>query len=379
MRYIIKTLRTLSDPRQPWKIKYELADILSICIVAVLCGARSSYEIQMFASLREEWFKGFLTLANGIPNRLTIERVLRLVNPKEFSKLFNRIMQHIQSSSKQSIVAIDGKCCYSRGDKGKRENILYMVSAWQQENAAILGQVSVEKKSNEITAIPELLQMLSIEEAIVTIDAIGCQKAIVKQIVKKNHAEYLIGLKNNQPNMQREMREYADYCLSESSMRNAYSTYSTMEKGHGRIEQRQYFLFHDLTWFAGLKEWENLRSLVMVKSTRTVGNSAPSSETRLYISSLQDVRQAAHAVRGHWSIENKLHWVLDVAFREDQWATKAETAAANLATIRKLALTFLRKSELPGKPNLSAPLKMWSCALDADTLNYVLFRAHAFS
>ena len=117
----------------------------------------------------------------------------------------------------------------------------------------------------------------------------------------------------------------------------------------------------------------------MVKSTRTVGNSAPSSETRLYISSLQDVRQAAHAVRGQWSIENKLHWVLDVAFREDQWATKAETAAANLATIRKLALTFLRKSELPGKPNLSAPLKMWSCALDADTLNYVLFHAHAFS
>ena len=379
MRYIIKTLKKLNDPRQAWKIKYELADILAICIVAVMCGAQSSCEIQTFAVLREEWFKDFLTLANGIPNRLTIERVLRLVNPKEFSNLFNRIMRHIQSSSKQSIVAIDGKRYYRRERESGRANAMYMVSAWQQENAAVLGQVGVGEKSNEIIAIPELLKILSIEDAVVTIDAIGCQKSIVKQIVKKNHAEYLIGLKGNQPIMQQEMREYAAYCLSEPAMCDAYSTYKTLEKGHGRIEKRQYFLFSDLSWFAGRTEWENLRSLVMVKSTRTVGNAASTTETRLYISSLQDVQQAAQAVRGHWNIENGLHWVLDVVFREDQWATKAETAAANLATIRKLALTFLRKSQLPGKQKLSAPLKMWSCALDLDTLNYVLFDTHVFS
>ena len=157
------------------------------------------------------------------------------------------------------------------------------------------------------------------------------------------------------------------------AQREAQDSRSLSEKGHGRIEKRQYFLFRDLSWFSGRVEWTGLRSLVMVKPTRTVGAQPPTTETRFYISSLTDVQQAAHAIRAHWGIENGLHWVLDVVFREDQWATKAENAAANLATIRKLALSFLRKAEFPGKVKLSAPLKMWKCALDLDSLNSVLF------
>lgn len=379
MHYIIRTLRKLTDPRQPWKIKHDLTDILAICIIAVMCGAQSSLEIQMFAEMRKEWFGGFLSLTNGIPNRLTFERVLRIIDSHAFSKLFTEIMQHIQTRSKGSVVAIDGKCCYSRGRNGKCENVLYMVSAWQQANAEVLGQVETEEKSNEITAIPRLLSMLSIEDAIVTIDAIGCQKTIVKQIVRKNHADYVIGLKANQQIMQSEMQEYAAYCLREPSMREAYDSYTTREKGHGRFEKRQYFLFHDLSWFNGRAQWEGLRSLVMVKSTREVGAQPATSEVRFYISSLTDVQQAAHAVRAHWGIENGLHWVLDVVFREDQWATKAANPAANLAIIRKLALSFLRKAEFPGKTKLSAPLKMWKCALDLDSLNTVLFSQREFS
>ena len=373
MRYIIKRLKRLRDPRQEWKVKHKLSDILAMCIIAILCGARSSLEIHTFVVYREVWFRGVLEMGNGIPGRLTINRVLSLIDPEKFSYIFTGIMQYVQNISKGAIVSLDGKGFYTPTENGEKKNALYMLNAWCNENSTILGQLKIDAKTNEITAIPELLKLLNLKGTTVTIDAIGCQKEIVKQIVKKNNANYLIALKDNQQTMSREMREYAEFCLSTPDMSNKYNQLSTCEKGHGRVEKREYYLFHDVSWFEDIGKWENLNALAMVRSTRQVKGRAASIETRYYITSLTDVALAAKAIRSHWGIENNLHWCLDVVMSEDAWASKSDIVAANLTTLRKLSFSFLRKAALPGGKILSGPLTMWSCALDTNVLNSVLF------
>lgn len=378
MRYIVKKLAQLSDPRQKWKVRHSLVDILAICIVAVICGAQTSLEIAEYGRLREEWFREFLELKHGMPSRLTINRVLGLVDPRQFSALFTVIMQYVQRLSKGGICSIDGKSYMTPRAGGECGSPLYMLNAWSNENSMILGQLRVEEKSNEVTAIPVLLKMLDIRDLTVTIDAIGCQKAIVSQITKQK-ADYVIGLKENQPTMYHEMRAYAQCCLADESMSEKYTSYTTIEKGHGRIEKREYYLFDDLSWFENRKEWDNLRGFIMVRSTRERTGKPTSTECRYYITSLTDVHKAGEAVRAHWGIENKLHWSLDVLLREDDWATREKQVAANLATIRKLALTFLRKAVVPGTEKMSGPLRMWACALDPSLLNKFLFLSNVFT
>ena len=369
MKYILMRLKEVQDPRQLGKIKHVLSDILAMCIISIMCGAKSTHQIHMFVQCREEWFRRFLEMPNGVPNRLTINRVLSLIQPKKFCVIFTEIMQQIQRLSKDAIVSLDGKSCFSKGEHGP----LYMVSAWCNENSSILGQVQSDMKSNEITAIPELLALLDIEGLTVTIDAIGCQKAIVERIVTKNKADYVIGLKGNQGNMHRNLSLYAEDCLADPHMRDNYTHVRTLEKGHGRIERRDYYLFSDLSWFPERKDWKKLNSVVMVKSRREVIGQEPSYETRYYISSLTDVEKASKAIRSHWGIENKLHWTLDVLMSEDDWMTKIATIAANLATIRKLALTFLRKAKQEDGEKLSGPMLMYRCGLNLPSLEQVLF------
>lgn len=373
MKYIISQLKKIRDPRQLWKVKHSLWEILTICIIAIMCGARSSLEINEFAILREEWFKTFLELPNGIPHRLTINRVLSLLKPRSFEKVFMIIMNHARKITDGAVVSIDGKSYYSQKKNRENTHPLYMLNVWCNENSTILGSIDIDEKTNEITAIPEILKMLDVKGATITIDAIGCQKNIVKQITKENGANYVIGLKGNQHDMYAEMVEYAQFCLSNSDMKDCYDKYKTIDSGHGRIETREYILFHDISWFESLEDWAGLGGLVMVHSMREVIGKGVTEEYRYYITSLTDVNEAAFAIRSHWGIENKLHWSLDVLFNEDGWATREAVVAANLATIRKLALSFLRKSNEPRFANLSGSLRMWRCALDIQSLNSILF------
>ncbi|MHC1786517.1 MAG: ISAs1 family transposase [Christensenellales bacterium] len=369
MKYILMRLEEIQEPRQLGKIKHPLISILAMCIISVMCGARSTHQINMFVQYKEDWFRRFLDMPNGVPNRLTINRVLGLIKSAMFCVIFTQIMQDIQRLSKDAIVSLDGKSCFSRGEEGP----LYMVTAWCNENSSILGQVEASVKSNEITAIPELLSLLGIQGLTVTIDAIGCQKKIVKQIVEKNKADYVIGLKRNQPNMLEELSLYAQDCLADPQMYDKYTHYQTIEKGHGRVEKRDYYLFPDLDWYEGKRGWENLNSVVMVQSVRQVLGQEASQETRYYISSLTAVEKAARAIRSHWGIENKLHWSLDVLMNEDDWMTKVATVASNLATIRKLALTFLRKAKQNEGQKLSGPMLMYKCSMSLPDLEQVLF------
>jgi len=372
---ITKILRKIEDPRQLWKVRHSLVEILFICIIGIIAGADSSHKIHLFAVNREKWLKKYFRLNHGIPSRLTIERVLSLMNPRAMEQAFFSIMGLVQQASKGNVVAIDGKAFFSNRNEDGSLNVFYMVGAWCAANGIALGQVQTKEKSNEITAIPELLKYLGIKGATVTIDAIGCQKEIVKQIIKGNKANYVISLKENQPTMYNELTEYAQDCITDPLQSSQYVKLVTLDKGHGRIEKREYFLFTDLTWFANRKDWIGLAGLVMVRSTRQVGSKEPTSETRYYITSLTNIEAAAEAIRSHWGIENCLHWVLDVAFHEDDWATRKSTAAANLSHLRRLTTNMLRADT----SSLSIPNKRYQCALNTDYLEKVVFRTDLFS
>lgn len=375
MKKLIRILRRIPDPRQTWKIRHSLAEILLICILAVTANANSSHEIHTFAVVHEQWLRRFVRLEKGIPSRFTFDRVLRLLNPKHFNIAFAQIMQLFQTASKGSIVALDGKAYYNTHEGRGNAGVLYMVNAWCARNGMTLGYVETQEKSNEITAIPELLKLLDVKGATVTIDAIGCQHEIVKQIVLKNKADYAIALKMNQPTMFEEFSLYAQHCLSQSDMGYLYEHHQTLEKGHGRIEKRDYYLFHDLAWFPDLAKWQNLHALLMVKSTRQIIGREPTTETRYFITSLTSVKDAATAIRTHWGIENNLHWVLDVVFKEDDWKTKDATSATNLAAIRRFTYNLLKAHP----DHSTTPIKRYMCSLNLDFLESVVFNPNIFS
>jgi predicted transposase YbfD/YdcC len=373
MHYIIKQLRKVKDMRQAWKTKHALEEILAICIMAMLCGADSISKIVSFAKLREKWLKKYLPLPNGLPHRLTIWRTLRVVNPTMLETIFNKIMHKVQHVSKGSVIAPDGKKYFTETGEDNVTRMLYVVNAWNEANGLTLGQVRTKEKSNEITALPELLKVLKIPGSIVTIDAAGCQKEIFKMIINKNKADYCIALKGNQGTMYDEMVQYAQDCLADPLLRQKYTSVIKREKGHGRIETRKYYLFTDLSWFEDRKLWDGLTSLVVVESTRIIKGQS-TIETRYFISTLTDVESAARAVRSHWGVENKLHWRLDVILKEDDWLVGDKNLAANLDILRKLVLAFLRKMDFndTGGDNLSGPMKIWACALDLNTLDSVV-------
>lgn len=374
MKKIIGILRQVADPRQAWKVKHSLAEILLICIIAVIANANSSYEIHTFAVFHRDWLRRFIALENGIPSRLTFERVLRLLNPKHFNSAFMQIMKVFQQGSKGSVVAIDGKAYFSKHEGHGCAGILFMVNAWCAHNGMTLGQIKTQDKSNEITAIPELLAFLDIKGATVTMDAMGCQTEIVKMIVTKK-ADYAIGLKLNQPTMYTEFELYAQDCLANPHLSHLYESYQTQDKGHGRTEKREYFLFNDVSWFADRKKWKNLNGFLMVRSTRQAKGKEATTDIRYYITSLTSVKEAAVAVRSHWGVENNLHWVLDVAFKEDDWRTKNQTAATNLAAIRRFTYNLLKAH--PSKE--TTPIKRYICSFDMDFLESVVFNDSFFS
>lgn len=343
---LFEHLSRIEDPRIERTKRHKLIDILVIAVLATICAAESYPDIEEFGIDKEEWLRTFLELPNGIPSHDTFRRVFILIKMSEFQELFFSWMKGITELSSGEIVAIDGK--QLKGSKRREQAInegLRMVSAWASQNRVVLGQVKTQEKSNEIRAIPELLRLLSLSGCIVTIDAMGCQKEIVKQIVSQE-ADYLISLKGNQGNLHKDVADYFTWAEKIKFREIEFDYFETVEKGHGRIETRRCFVTEDIDWLENKEDWAGLKSIVMVESIREVIGKSTSRERRFFISSLSaNAKESLRCVRGHWEIENQLHWVLDVAFHEDDCQIKVENGAANMAILRHIALNLLNKEK----------------------------------
>ena len=348
---LVEHFKSIADPRVDRTKDHDLIDILVIAICALLCAAESFNDMEDFGQAKEDWFRTFLKLRNGIPSHDTFNRVFAAIDPKEFLECFLRWTQSLRQAVAQKIVALDGKAL--RRALNRDENPKYVVSAWAESNNLVLGQLKVEEKSNEITAVPELLRVLELAGCIVTVDAMGCQKKIAKEIMEAD-ADYVLALKGNQETVHAEVKTFLDATLEEKQKQRPKGAVmpraavnlqqlETVEKDHGRLEIRRYSQSAELDWFADRAKWEGLRSVGMVESVREVDGKT-TIERRYYLSSLKlDVTTFARAVRGHWGVENKLHWVMDVCFREDQSRARTGYAAENLATLRRLALNLLKR------------------------------------
>lgn len=335
---ITKHFSTIEDPRINRQKKHNLSDIFFMVLCAVICGADNWVMIEMFCKSKKEWFTKQLQLENGIPSHDTFGKVFAAIDIEGFSKCFTNWVNDLVDLSVGEVIAIDGKCLRRSIDKASNKAAIHMVSAWACDNECVLGQVPVAEKSNEITAIPKLLKILDLQNTTVTIDAMGCQRAISEQIVSQG-GDYLFSLKGNQGNLNDDVRTWF-----ESDLKNkAPYQHETIDGDHGRIETRTITSTDNIDWLQKNHNWPHLKSIISVKSTREIKENI-SEETRYFISSLDanDIKKIAHTVRAHWGIENKLHWVLDMAFDEDHSRAREGNSAANLAVIRHLALNLLK-------------------------------------
>jgi predicted transposase YbfD/YdcC len=342
---LFENLETIKDPRVERTKLHSLKDILVIAVCATICGADDWEDIAEFGLAKQEWFSTFLELENGIPSHDTFRRVFILLDNSELKTLFVEWMRSAVSLSKGTLVNIDGKNLRGSGEPIKGTKALNVVSAWASEQAVVLGQVKCAEKSNEITAIPELLKILELQGCIVTIDAMGCQKEIVKEIIDRK-ADYVIALKGNQENLHYDIKEYLDWAERIKFKGIKYDYCQTLEKGHGRIEERRCWVTEEIEWLEQKQEWAKLKSVIMVEAIREVIGGVKTVERRYFISSLEaNAEEALRAVRGHWAIENELHWCLDIGFREDASRTREANAVENLATIRHLGLNLLKQEK----------------------------------
>lgn len=339
-----KYFSKLTDPRIDRTKQHSLEDIIIIAICGTICGADGWTEIEEYGKAKFKWLKTFLLLPNGIPSHDTFGRVFSLLDPEQFQECFLGWVQSVVTLTKGEVVAIDGKTLRKSFDKASEKAAIHMVSAWANTNRMVLGQVKVDDKSNEITAIPKLLKLLDISGSIITIDAMGCQKKIAT-VIKENGADYVLALKENQPNLYENVSVFFDKAIKNGFGDIQYDYHETKDKGHGRIERRCYWKVSDITWVKHKENWDGLNSIGMVESHRCIGDKE-SVERRYYINSIKnDVKQFAHAVRSHWGIENSVHWVLDIAFREDESRVRKDNSPQNLAMLRHIALNLIKQEK----------------------------------
>ena len=339
---LIDIFSEIEDPRINRTKDHKLIDILIIGVCSLICGGEGFNDMQIFGAAHFEWLKSYLELANGVPSHDTFNRVFSTINPKHFMNCFVQWTETLRTKLDCEIVAIDGKAL--RSAYNKDESIPYIVSAWTSNNGLTLGQVKVDQKSNEITAIPKLLQILDVTGCIVTIDAMGCQKSIAKEIINAK-ADYLFSLKGNQGTAEKEVKAFFEKKIPIDSELPVASyscegieSYQTNDNGHGRIETRRYWITDDIDWFDGKNKWTGLQSVAMVETKREI-NGESSYERRYFLSSIEaDAKLFATGCRGHWGVENNLHWSLDVTFGEDYSRARNANAAENLAALRRLAI-----------------------------------------
>ena len=337
---IMEHFAKIKDPRVIGRTEHKLFDILFIVIAAVIANCDDLEMIVLWAKERETWLRKYCELPNGIPTRFTISRLLRRLNPDELHIAFAAWMKDLLVILAGDIVAIDGKTmrrAYDRAPGG--QGIIHMVSAWVTRNRVVLGQVKVGDKSNEIVAIPELLRLLEVKGALVTIDAIGCQKSIAADLLGRG-ADYLLAVKENQRTLAEDIWRTFDEAEAEQL---GYAV--TLDEGHGRVELREYYQCVDLSKVSRAKEWVGLRSLGKVVSRRCVVGERSTVETRYYISSLGcGAERMAHGIRSHWGIENGLHYVLDVSFSEDRLRVRKDHSPENLGIVRHVASNYVNQA-----------------------------------
>jgi predicted transposase YbfD/YdcC len=358
----------LKDPRVERTRRHPLINILFIAVCGVLCGANSFAAIHEFGDDRKTWLARFLDLSNGIPCEDTFRRVLARLDPAAFEKALLAWMQSVQEITASRLIAIDGKTLRGSYNRQDGKAAIHMVSAWATENKLSLGQVVVDEKSNEITAIPALLEVLELSGAIVTIDAMGCQKEIAAKI-RERGGDYVLAVKQNQPTLYEQVREAIDAGLEQDA--EQIDEHGTDEKGHGRRETRTYAVFPAPEGVDPEGLWQDLSAVGVTFSERTDSRGRTSLEERYYILSRQlSAQEFADAVRGHWSIENQLHWQLDVSFREDESRVRTGHAAANLSVIRRFALGLLKRET---ECRRGIETKRLKCALSEEYREKVLF------
>lgn len=362
-----KYFETIEDSRQQGKIKYNMLETIIITIIAVIAGAEHWNEIEMYCKAKEEWFreKIGLELKNGIPTDDTIARIFAIIKPKELEKCFIKWVQSVHTITDGEIVSIDGKTL--RGSRNDDNSVIHMVSAWSDKANMVLGQIRVNEKSNEITAVPELLELLELKGCIITSDAMSCQKKTVNKITE-NQCDYVICLKGNQGNLHEEVKQYFENAIKEPEFFPLENTHTSC-KNHGRIEKRYYYLTSDIEWIENKDEWSNLNAIGMVRSIRII-NGIKSEENRYFISSITDIKTFAQAVRTHWGIENSLHWCLDMNFNEDRCRMRVDNSGENFAVIRHIATNFYKALKTP---KLSMKAKRFRCSFDDEFLLKVIF------
>lgn len=365
---ILEIMREIPDPRKGNAILHKLDEILTIAILAIICDYTQFTEMELFGIEQEEWLRSFLTLEHGIPSHDTFGDVFAAIDPEAFRKGFMEWTESIRKEIKDEVVAIDGKTI--RGSKSITENKkpVHIVSAWAAENGLVLGEVATDEKSNEITAIPKLLKMLHLKGCIVTIDAMGTQKDIAQEIAAKE-ADYILPVKENHPSLLEDIR----YFFREEATSCEYA--KTTEKSHGRLERRECYISTNIDWIQQKNEWKGLSGIGMIVShVQTIGQETEETAVHYVLYSKKDMTaaQVLAAKRRHWSVENSLHWVLDVDFGEDSSRMRVQNAAENVNIARHLALNLLKSEK---SFNRSLNLKRKKCLLSHDYLLKVFLGA----
>lgn len=369
VRGIIEHFADLPDPRSSVNQRHLLVDVVVISVCAVLSGSEGPSDIEEWATCRKDWLREHLALPNGIPSHDTIRRVLQRLPPTSFQRCFAAWLTGLIGTEKVTHLAIDGKTLRGSRDSKKGLGALHMVSVWASEHQLTLGQVATSEKSNEITAIPEVLGLVDVKGAVVTIDAMGCQKSIASEIVKRG-GDYVLPVKGNQGNLEKALTELFDDHLEDDFARVTVGRLEEAETHHGRNETRTYLQMNVPDDLAGRDEWAGLRTVGMVIRTREI-NGVQAGDVQYYISSLKrNVKSFAKVVRNHWGIENTCHWSLDVTFREDASRARDRNVAENLSWLRRFALGLLKQHP---DQKTSLVMKRRKCGWSTDFLSEVLF------
>ncbi len=333
---------TLKDPRIDRNKLHELMDIVILVVCAVSSGANGWEAIEDFGKEKLDWLRKFAPFANGVPSHDCIANVMSRLSPKGFQECFRSWAGAVSEATQGEVIAVDGKTAKGSRDRKRSRKALHMVSAWASTNRLVLGQEATDEKSNEITAIPKLLELLELKGCIVTIDAMGCQRAIAKQIVAQG-GDYVLGLKGNQSTLQEGVEDFFSVAMDGDFAGVEYDYTEEVDKDHGRLEVRRYWVTEDLRTLPNTPHWPGLRSIGMVERHCSIGETE-TVERRYYINSIgAEADRFAHAVRGHWGVENRLHWRLDVVFGEDASRIRKGNAPAIMTSIRHLCMNLFEQ------------------------------------